>query len=95
MNIRIIIDTEDAGMKEAANTPFTLNAYSDGDDGTPGQEPLSLGGETAIIGNSIPGMLQELGRAWQDGYVVDQDDVPLPRDGDGWRAQCKEEEDQG
>lgn len=87
MKLRIIIDTDDADDPDsiAGNTPFTLDAYQDGDDGSVSDDSLIIGSEFTIIGNDIAEMLDELRIAFTRNAVIDEDDRPLPRTGEQWR----------
>ena len=75
---RIIIDTEDANDPAAEDTPFTLQVFSDDEDGTQSRIPLDVGTETALIGSHVSDMLADLARVWSTGGVTAQDGDSLP-----------------
>ncbi|WP_026820026.1 hypothetical protein [Arthrobacter castelli] len=86
MRIRITINTDDADHPDAikTGTPFTLNVYDD--DALPGREQLEIGNESCGIGGDIAQMLHNLAEHWGAQTVHDEDNKPLPRTVDQWRA---------
>lgn len=87
MRMRIIIDTQDAGDPGAFDKPFTLSIYQDDEDGTPSREPLEIGTHgSALVGDEIDTMLNQLANVWKWGLLTDQNGDVIPVDANSWRA---------
>lgn len=107
MRLRIIIDNQDAHEEGCEETPLTLNAHRDGDDGTPGRDSLEFDdGSSCLVGSSIPDMLRTLADEIENGTLGEPEEFDLCSrckdwndDGEGYDGLCgtcadkKEDED--
>lgn len=75
VQLRIVID--DADRDGDPNQPLTMNVYRDNVDGTLSADAVVLDGD-AIVGSSIPDMLEELAREWRASELDPDDGIALP-----------------